>query len=299
LSTVIKKENDMTFNVNQFTTIQQAVTQAQPILNKEISSSWFRRKVFLSYHNQTGWKIQELGLFARILRTLHLAYNDTHSSNVTRKLAKLDPQQLTEISAQLDSKMPTIFKRVFPTYAKPMMNDPHVSQPVKDLFRLLFIDMITPKNIKHVQPLESQLSALNEKLKKFNKKHGTSLSFMSSAHASDKNDPWQTIKITDPKITTVGQLSPVLAELNDLLFEKYGLQSNGGDNWTKGITAGQKKYPPACFFHDKQKKVFTPQLLISLIDIARVIGMISTKEEYLKTLSDAYSPGFKGHQFLN
>lgn len=181
-------------------------------------------------------------------------------------------------------------------YSLEVMDDPNISDQSKDLFKLLFMDVLNPENIDDVQPLGSQLKCIEKKLVNFNTTHGTHLSFRDSAHAFNKSDPWQTIKITDPSANNEGEISETLKELNDVLFEKFGIQSNGGDDWKKGITAGKKKYTPQCFV--KEGKTFEPQLLISLIDVKRILGVIPDKETYIKTLGDAYQPHYNNNPFL-
>lgn len=157
---------------------------------------------------------------------------------------------------------------------------PVYSKNAKDLFQLLFIDTID----LNVQPLGKQMKTIEEKLKVFNQTHGTALGCLKTAH-SDKMDPWQTIKITEPGITEVGKVSSILNELNQMLFEKWGIQSNGGDDGT--VIEGKQKNAPQCFQNSKGEIIY-PQLLLTLNDFKRVRGVIPDKKSYIQALKDAY-----------
>lgn len=175
---------------------------------------------------------------------------------------------------------------LFPEYALPVMNDPEISNNAKDLFKLVFIDLIHPENLQKAQPLGHQLNLLQEKLDEFNQMHGTQLFCRKTQHSFGTSDPWQTIKLTEPTITTIDQVSPLLNELNQILFEKYGIQSNGGDDCM--VIDGRKKNTPQCFKNNKGE-IISPQLLLSLIDFKRIFGIINDKSSYIKALKDAYS----------
>lgn len=172
-------------------------------------------------------------------------------------------------------------------YVYSVMNDVNISEPVKDLFHLLFVDSIRPNNIEEVQPLGSQLEAIGGRLMEFNREHyfgGIVLGCRGSQHSDDLNDPWQTIKITDPFISEEGKISPVLQELNDVLFNKFGILSNGGDEGAQGVERGKQKRTPQCFVNSKDE-VMNPQLLISLMDIKRILGLID-EEAYFQALKN-------------
>ncbi|MBA3236831.1 MAG: hypothetical protein H0T62_00585 [Parachlamydiaceae bacterium] len=163
-------------------------------------------------------------------------------------------------------------------YSYRVMNDATISQPVKDLFKFLFVDLIRSNNIEEVQPLGSQLEFIKERLKNMH------LGCRGSQHSDDINDPWQTIKITDPTIYEIGKVSELLKELNDVLFEKFGIISNGGDEGVQGVVRGKQKRTPQCFINSKNE-IMNPQLLISLMDIKRILGMIDEKA-YFKALKN-------------
>jgi hypothetical protein len=242
-------------------------------------------------------KFQKLmnDIFGIQLRKISKILNTTDGQKALME-GKGDPALLTQNLNRLNQQIRNINKRLLcgkitliplpktESVIKPIRNDSPISNNAKDLFRLLFVDLIHSENIQKVQPLGTQLKLLEEKLKEFNQTHGTKLGCLKTFH-SDKLDPWQTIKITEPTITTIGQISPLLTELNQILFEKYGIQSNGGDDCI--VIDGKQKNPPQCFQND-QEEIIYPQLLLSLIDIKRVLGIIPDKASYIQALKDAY-----------
>lgn len=76
----------------------EAIINARPILQHETSSSsWFGKKVYLGYSDSEGWKVQELGLFNRILRKLNLAYRNTHFQPINKKLEDLTKDDILPV----------------------------------------------------------------------------------------------------------------------------------------------------------------------------------------------------------
>lgn len=169
-------------------------------------------------------------------------------------------------------------------YSFKLLDDPNIKQSVKDLFKLVFVDIINEVNLAQVQPLENQLEKINLGLKEFATLHNINLVARGSFHSKNPNDPWQTIKITEPN-KTVGEYSQILVDLNDALHEKFEIIGNGGDNCQ--VLEGVKKHDPQCFIQKGTGTKMDPQLLISLIDIKRIVGLFS-EENYIKALKDAY-----------
>jgi hypothetical protein len=159
-----------------------------------------------------------------------------------------------------------------------------INPQVEILLEYLFVKLINRDNLDSVQPLGKLLNQINEFLNSFNKMHSIFLKAIGSRHSSDPSDPWQTIKIIDNGIFSKGATSPFLAELNDVLHQRFGIVSNGGDEGPNRI--GQKKRTPVCF-QQKNGNYMHPQLQISHIDIRRILEVI-TKEEYINELKNAW-----------
>lgn len=226
------------------------------------------RKVSKILNTPEGQKALTEGKNVQVVQNLNRLNEKIRSINMRLPCGKIAPIHIPKIEP----------------IVKSIMNDPKISKNAKDLFQLLFIDLVHSENIQKVQPLGTQLELLEERLKAFNQIHETKLGCLKTFH-SDRLDPWQTIKITDPTITTVGQISPLLNELNQILFEKYGIQSNGGDDSI--VIDGKQKNTPQCF-QNKEGEIIYPQLLLSLIDFKRVLGIIPDKTAYIQALKNAY-----------
>ena len=78
----------MNFEKNNPVTFSKALEEASPFLKKK-ESSWLGKKIYLSFNENEGWKIKQLGIIDRILRSLNLAYRDTHLNLVVKALDKL------------------------------------------------------------------------------------------------------------------------------------------------------------------------------------------------------------------
>lgn len=192
--------------------------------------------------------------------------------------------------------------QALPLYAHSFLQDPAISSTCKDLFKLLFVELINPANIRQLEPLGKNLIPLmKQKLVQFNENYLKEKPLLhlgcrgSKAHANNKDDPWQTIKITAPNIQTVGTISQILVDLNNGLHKHYGIQSGGGYDYKSWLELGDrakglKKGDPTCFEGDRggKKIIMNPQLQLSLIDIERIIGVIPSEDLYFQKLRGAY-----------
>lgn len=188
-----------------------------------------------------------------------------------------------------------------PAYAKAFYEDSSISIECKELFKIIFIDIIKPNTIESIQPLEKLVGKdgkLTTKLKEFNDIHfkkdfANHLGCRESAHSSNKSDPWQTIKITAPNILEVDKTSVILLELKKNLDKHYHLKSGGGNNWKQWLNLSfedkmkQNKCDPLCF--DQKGTIMTPQLMLTLIDLKKILGLIKDNKEYITALEQAYS----------
>lgn len=207
------------------------------------------------------------------------------------------------IVAQADAKVePTTIAKALPAYALPFCNDPTISADCKALFKMLFVKVMNPDNIKSVQPLDTLVSengAITQNLHKFNAKHLAAdvtnhLGCRGSMHSANPNDPWQTIKITAPNINEPGRTSELLVELKKGLDKHYHLKSGGGGNWQEWIKLPfeekmkKDKFDPVCFQDNCNGNIMSPQVMLTLIDIKKIIGIIPNDQAYVEALSNAY-----------
>lgn len=215
--------------------------------------------------------------------------NEKPAQNLPTHHAKLRSEELINHSIEL------------PAYAKAFYNDSSISEVCKKLFRLIFVDIINPNTIESIQPLEQLVKEKGElanKLREFNVIHfekdtDNYLGCRGSAHSSNKSDPWQTIKITAPNILALSKTSPILLELKKNLDKHYHLKSGGGGNWNQWLNLSfedkmkQNKYDPICF--NQNSTIITPQLMLTLIDLRKILGLIKNDKEYITALEQAYS----------
>lgn len=187
-----------------------------------------------------------------------------------------------------------------PSYARAFFNDISISVACKELFKFIFVDIINPKTIDSIQSLGQfveKKGKLTNKLKEFNISHFGDdtthhLGCRGSAHSSNKNDRWQTIKITAPHITALGKTSPILLELKQNLDKHYHLKSGGGGDWNHWLNLNfedkmkQNKKDPVCF--NQNNTIMAPQLMLTLIDFRKVLGLIKNDKEYITALEQAY-----------
>lgn len=192
------------------------------------------------------------------------------------------------------------FSPIQTTYADGFYNDPSISVACKELFKLIFIDTINPNTIDSLQPLGQlvgEKGQLTNKLRVFNTSHFGSdtvnhLGCRGSFHSSSIHDPWQTIKITAPNISELGATSPILLELKKNLDKHYHLKSGGGGNWAQWLNLSfedkmkQNKFDPICFNQDNT--IMAPQLMLTRIDLKKILGLIKSDEEYIAALEQTY-----------
>lgn len=109
---------------------KDALDHASSILkDRTQKSSWFGKKIFLGYSDKAGWKIHELGLFARILRGLNLAYHDTHRKHVKNQLTKLTEEEARLISEKkLTRKFPSLERKFKEVYTSKKLQESPQSQ---------------------------------------------------------------------------------------------------------------------------------------------------------------------------
>ncbi|HEY4832299.1 MAG TPA: hypothetical protein VIH61_07050 [Waddliaceae bacterium] len=209
-------------------------------------------------------------------------------------------QNLLTPIANLKSKVFINQSIELPAYAKAFYNDLSISAECKELFKFIFIDIINPNTIESIQPLEQLVEKkgkLTNKLREFNVIHfgedtDNYLGCRGSAHSLNKSDPWQTIKITAPNISELGKTSPILLELKKNLDKHYHLKSGGGSNWNQWLNLSfedkmkQNKHDPICF--NQNRTIMTPQLMLTLIDLRKILGLIKSDKEYITALEQAY-----------
>lgn len=221
------------------------------------------------------------------------------------------PRYTVSITNSLLSVKKAATTDALPTYAEAFCNDLSISPKCRELFKELFIDIINPSKINNIQPLGQLVAAggeLSTKLYEFNAKYfpndpSQHLGCRGSNHSSDENDPWQTIKIVAPNIKTLGETSGLMLELKKGLDKHYHLKSGGGGNWTEWVKKPFEekmklnKYDPVCF--SEKGGIMTPQIMLTLIDIKKIVGIIPNDEKYVEALSNAYYSGqnYKGDKY--
>lgn len=219
----------------------------------------------------------------------------TQNSPEIKTILDTAPRQLDE------SEKRAIFETL-PAYAAPFCDDPLLSDACKALFKKLLVETLNPVNLNAVQPLGGLVSAQGEialALAQFNEAYFRNeseqhLGCRGSAHADDGTDPWQTIKITAPHILEPGKTSALLLELKRGLDKHYHIKSGGGGDWQAWLELPfeakmkKEKYDPVCFVDSDTSAIMTPQVMLTLIDIKKIIGVIPDDKAYVAALSNAY-----------
>lgn len=99
--------------IKQFATIKDAIINNYRLFDYENKSLWSGRKIYLSYHEKTGWNVYALSFAGQILRMLNLAYCNTHSQKIFQKLEQLNLDEIQFFqSAQLETQMPKVAQKL-------------------------------------------------------------------------------------------------------------------------------------------------------------------------------------------
>ena len=162
----------------------------------------------------------------------------------------------------------------------------NINKQSEKLFKLIFEESINSKNFNSIRNLGNKIETINLKLNEFNQENKTKLKCIGSYHTKCDSDPWQTIKIIDESISTPGKESPVLKNFHEILTNKHGIVTNGGDRGPNSINKNTPKRVPACF-----KKfngiIIHPQIQISKIDVEKIL-FDKNSDDYVKALKSAY-----------
>lgn len=129
------------------------------------------------------------------------------------------------------------------------------------------------KKIKSRGPsenLQAIVPDLENFFKKFNKKHGTKLGAMTAESHGGDLDSWQTFKLVDRAVGEAGKESPILKELNDLLYEKYGLLGND-----RALSGGLEKKRTSSSFLQSNELMY-PQIQLTRVDAHKILNLIDT-----------------------
>jgi len=146
----------------------QAVVNACHFLDsiEDKQGSWFGKKIYLGYHNETGWKIYNLSFISQIFRKMNLAYQDTHKKLVLNKLNDLTSKEATVIlSNGLAKKIPGLQEKLSEVYRQKVLGDEEPTGLSARRRKMVEMsDQINPpQQIKNTDPEKQPLSSHHQK----------------------------------------------------------------------------------------------------------------------------------------
>ncbi len=143
------------------------------------------------------------------------------------------------------------------------------------------------KNGQEDANLGRVVPGLRKQLGRINTEYGTKLDLWTTIHKGDQ-DPWQTIKFVDTKPRAVGQESPPLRALHQILGDRYRLKSGN----TQSGNLKDKRVPT--FSVGSQKNILYPQYQITRFDALRISASdIYSQQQYEKDLKRRWPPPYR------